>query len=228
MNSEVKKREKTEDYTVMVEKDGILSGIARLLNIGGYRQETRTRNISYAATQDAIEQVLKMTNEIKKIINNTCKNIFDINDFCQNITNKILEVFKESVFSADFDNNAIILPLKKVLRSLSISSVRLDKDYTNIIIESVSDKEETSVETMRKAMRKTTLDIIKDIEKIVDSQSSEITAKLDEQANNLIKDISSSIESDAEERKKELENKKEYEELYKQAVLGIEEIKNNI
>lgn len=228
MNSEVKKREKTEDYTVMVEKDGILSGIARLLNIGGYRQETRTRNISYAATQDAIEQVLKMTNEIKKIINNTCKNIFDINDFCQNIANKILEVFEESLSDVDFDYNAIILPLKKVLRSLSISSVKLDKDYTNIIIESVSDKEETSVETMRKAMRKTTLDIIKDIEKIVDSQSSEITAKLDEQANNLIKDISSSIESDAEELKKQLENKKEYEELYKQAVLEIEEIKNNI
>ena len=233
MNSEVKKREKTEDYTVMVEKDGILSGIGRFFGgiFGtdwGYRQETRTRNISYAATQDAIEQVLKMTNEIKKIINNTCKNIFDINDFCQNITNKILEVFEESLSDVDFDYNAIILPLKKVLRSLSISSVRLDKDYTNIIIESVSDKEETSVETMRKAMRKTTLDIIKDIEKIVDSQSSEITAKLDEQANNLIKDISSSIESDAEELKKQLENKKEYEELYKQAVLGIEEVKNNI
>ena len=46
--------------------------------------------------------------------------------------------------------------------------------------------------------------------------------------NNLIKDISSSIESDAEELKKQLENKKENEELYKQAVLGIEEIKNNI
>lgn len=228
MNSEVKKREKTEDYTVMVEKDGILSGIARLLNIGGYRQETRTRNISYASTQDAIEQVLKMTNEIKKIINNKCKNIFDINDFCQNIANKILEVFEESLSDVDFDYNAIILPLKKVLRSLSISSVKLDKDYTNIIIESVSDKEETSVETMRKAMRKTTLDIIKDIEKIVDSQSSEITEKLDEQANNLIKDISSSIESDAEELKKQLENKKEYEELYKQAVFGIEEVKNNI
>ena len=43
--------------------------------------------------------------------------------------------------------------------------------------------------------------------------------------NNLIKDISSSIESDAEELKKQLENKKEYEELYKQAVLGIEEVK---
>lgn len=233
MNSEVKKREKTEDYTVMVEKDGIISGFTRLIGgiIGtdwGYRQETRTRNISYASTQDAIEQVLKMTNEIKKIINNTCKNIFDINDFCQNIANKILEVFEESLSDIDFDYNAIILPLKKVLRSLSISSVKLDKDYTNIIIESVSDKEETSVETMRKAMRKTTLDIIKDIEKIVDSQSSEITAKLDEQANNLIKDISSSIESDAEELKKQLENKKEYEELYKQAVLGIEEIKNNI
>lgn len=233
MNSEVKKREKTEDYTVMVEKEGFFGGVGRFLGgifdtDWGYRQETRTRNISYASTQDAIEQVLKMTNEIKKIINNTCKNIFDINDFCQNIANKILEVFEESLSDVDFDYNAIILPLKKVLRSLSISSVKLDKDYTNIIIESVSDKEETSVETMRKAMRKTTLDIIKDIEKIVDSQSSEITAKLDEQANNLIKDISSSIESDAEELKKQLENKKEYEELYKQAVLGIEEIKNNI
>ncbi len=233
MNSEVKKREKTENYTVMVEKEGFFGGVGRFLGgifdtDWGYRQETRTRNISYASTQDAIEQVLKMTNEIKKIINNTCKNIFDINDFCQNIANKILEVFEESLSDVDFDYNAIILPLKKVLRSLSISSVKLDKDYTNIIIESVSDKEETSVETMRKAMRKTTLDIIKDIEKIFDSQSSEITAKLDEQANNLIKDISSSIESDAEELKKQLENKKEYEELYKQAVLGIEEIKNNI
>ncbi|WP_432633142.1 dynamin family protein [Brachyspira sp.] len=226
MNSDVKKRQKTEDYTVMVEKDGILSGIARFFNIGGYRQETRTRNISYASTQDAIEQVNKIIKESQKLINNACKNVFDINDFCETIANKLLEVFDLS--NLDFDTNSIILPLKKVLRSLSINSVRLDKDYTNIIIESVSDKEETSVEVMQKAMRKTVLDIIKDIEKALNSQSAEIVAKLDEQANSLISDISSSIEKDAEELKNQLKDKKKYEELYKEAVSGIEEIKNNI
>ena len=218
----------------MVEKGGPFGGnVARFFggifnNDWGYRQETRTRNISYASTQDAIEQIDKMIRESQKIINNSCKNIFDINEFCNNIIDKLIEVFEANLSDKDFDIDSIILPLKKVLRSLSISSVRLDKDYTNIIIKEVSNKNETSVGAMQKAMRKTTLDIIKDIEKIVDSQSSEITAKLDEQANNLIKDISSSIESDAKELKKQLENKKENEELYKQAVLGIEEIKNNI
>ena len=234
MNSEVKVQQKTKDYTVTVEKGGPFGGnVARFFggifnNDWGYRQETRTRNISYASTQDAIEQIDKMIRESQKIINNSCKNIFDINEFCNNIIDKLIEVFEANLSDKDFDIDSIILPLKKVLRSLSISSVRLDKDYTNIIIKEVSNKNETSVGAMQKAMRKTTLDIIKDIEKIVDSQSSEITAKLDEQANNLIKDISSSIESDAEELKKQLENKKENEELYKQAVLGIEEIKNNI
>lgn len=231
MNSDVKKRQKTEDYTVMVEKDGIRGGIGRFFGgiFGtdwGYREETRTRNISYASTQDAIEQINKIIKESQKLINNACKNIFDINDFCETITVKLLEVFDLS--DLDFEPNSIILPLKKVLRSLSISSVRLDKDYTNIIIESVSDRAETSVEDMQKAMRKTVSDIIKDIEKALNSQSAEIVAKLDEQANTLISDISSSIEKDAEELKNQLKDKKKYEELYKEAVSGIEEVKNNI
>ena len=231
MNSDVKKRQKTEDYTVMVEKDGIRGGIGRFFGgiFGtdwGYREETRTRNISYASTQDAIEQINKIIKESQKLINNACKNIFDINDFCETITVKLLEVFDLS--DLDFEPNSIILPLKKVLRSLSISSVRLDKDYTNIIIESVSDRAETSVEDMQKAIRKTVSDIIKDIEKALNSQSAEIVAKLDEQANTLISDISSSIEKDAEELKNQLKDKKKYEELYKEAVSGIEEVKNNI
>ena len=160
------------------------------------------------------------------MINNACKDIFDINAFCEEIAVKLLDVFDLS--NLDFDANSIILPLKKVLRSLSISSVRLDKDYTNIIIEIVSDKEETSVETMQKAMRKATIDIFKDIEKALDSQSAEIVSKLDKQADNLISDISSSIEKDAEELKNQLKDKKKYEEMYKEAVSGIEEVKNNI
>lgn len=231
MNSDVKKREKTENYTVMVEKEGIGGGIGRFFGgiFGtdwGYRQETRTRNVSYASTQDAIEQINKIMKESQKMINTACKDIFDINSFCEEIAVKLLEVFDLS--NLDFDANSIILPLKKVLRSLSISSVRLDKDYTNIIIETVSDKEETSVEIMQKAMRKTALDIIKDIEKALDSQSAEIVSKLDEQADNLISDISSSIEKDAEELKNQLKDKKKYEEMYKEAVSGIEEVKNNI
>ena len=231
MNSDVKKRQKTEDYTVMVEKDGFWGGVGRFFggfldNDWGYRRETRTRNISYASTQDAIEQINKIIKESQKLINNACKNIFDINDFCETITVKLLEVFDLS--DLDFEPNSIILPLKKVLRSLSISSVRLDKDYTDIIIESVSDRAETSVEDMQKAIIKTVSDIIKDIEKALNSQSAEIVAKLDEQANTLISDISSSIEKDAEELKNQLKDKKKYEELYKEAVSGIEEVKNNI
>ena len=231
MNSDVKKRERTKNYTVTVEKEGIGGGIGRFFGgiFGtdwGYRQETRTRNVSYASTQDAIEQINKIMKESQKMINASCKDIFDINSFCEEIAGKLLEVFDLS--NLDFDANSIILPLKKVLRSLSISSVRLDKDYTNIIIEIVSDKEETSVEVMQKAMRKTALDIIKDIEKALDSQSAEIVSKLDEQADNLISDISSSIEKDAEELKNQLKDKKKYEEMYKEAVSGIEEVKNNI
>ena len=225
-NSGVKERTKTENYTVIVEKDGLLSLIARLFGLGGYREEERKRYVSYASVQDAIEQINKIIKESQKRINTECRNIFNIEDFCNSITNKLMEVF--DLADKDFEPDSIILPLKKVLRSISISSVELNKDYADIIVEKVSGNNETSVIVMQEGMRKTTRDILKDIEKALDYQTKEIVSKLDEQANNLIKDTSSSIEKDAEEMKRQLKDKKKYEELYKEAISNIEDIRNNI
>ena len=71
-------------------------------------------------------------------------------------------------------------------------------------------------------------EILGNIKEDLNRQTDEIIKKLDEQENNLISDISSSIEKDAEELKNQLKDKKKYEEMYKEAVSGIEEVKNNI
>lgn len=231
MNSDVKVKTKTETFTVQVESEGLGAKVGRFFGriFGtdwGYEDAMRIRNTSYASTQDAIEQINKIIKDSQKLINSACKNIFDINDFCETIAVKLLEVFDLS--NLDFDYNSIILPIKKVLRSLSINSVKLDKDYSNIIVEKLSNKNQTSVKAMRESIGQITKDIFKDIEKALNSQSAEIVAKLDEQAKSLISDISSSIEKDAEELKNQLKYEKKYEELYKEAVSGIEEVKNNI
>lgn len=221
-NSDVKERTKKEKYSV--EKDGLFGKIARFFRLGGYREEERT--VSYASVQDAIEQIDKIIKESQKLINEKCRNIFNIEDFCNSITNKLMEVF--DLADKDFEPDSIISPLKKVLRSMNISEIKLNKDYANIIVGKVSGNSETSVEDMQKNMRETTRDILKDIEKALDYQTKEIVSKLDEQANNLIKDTSSSIEKDTEEMKRQLKDKKKYEELYKEAVSDIEDIRNNI
>lgn len=230
-NSEVKVQQRQEEYTVSVKKEGIGGKIGRFFggivgNDWGYREETRTRNISYASTQDAIEQINRAVKHSQKAINQAFDNIFNINDFCEDIAGKLAEV--SDLSDLDFEPDSIILPLKKVLRSMTISSLKLDKGYFDIIIKEVSDAEETSVATMKKAMIKITSNIFKDIEKSVDNESKAIISKLDEQADNLINDISASIEKDAEVLKNQLKDKKKYEEMYKEAVSDIEEIKNNI
>lgn len=233
MNSDVRVKTKTKTYTVQVESSGIGAKIGRFFGgiFGkdwGYEDEMRSRNTSYAYTQDAIEQINKITKDSQKLINEGCKNIFDIEDFCNTIITKLIDVFKSDLSDKDFDINGIIFPIKKVLRSISVNSVNLDKDYLNIIVEKLSNKSQTSVKVMKDIIGQITREIFKDIEKALDSQSAEIVKKLDEQADNLISDISSSIEKDAEELKNQLKDKKKYEEMYKEAVSGIEEVKNNI
>ena len=233
MNSDVKVKTKTETYTVQVESEGFRAKVGRFFGgiFGkdwGYEDEMRSRNTSYASTQDAIEQINKITKDSQKLINEECKNIFDIEDFCNTIITKLIDVFKSDLSDKDFDINGIIFPIKKVLRSISVNSVKLDKDYLNIIVEKLSNKSQTSVKVMKDIIGQITREIFKDIEKALDSQSTEIVKKLDEQENNLISDISSSIEKDAEELKNQLKDKKKYEEMYKEAVSGIEEVKNNI
>lgn len=206
-NSDVKERTKTKNYTVKVKKDGLLSGVARGLGLGGYREEERIRNVSYAFVQDAIEQINKIIKYSQKIIDEESKNIFDIEAFYDNITDKLIEVFDLS--DLDFESDSITLPLEKAFSSMNISEIKLNKDYTDIIIKETSNKKQTSVKVMKEAINETTAYILKDIKKALDSEISRIVSKLDEQKNNLIKDISSSIEKDIEELKKQLkENKK--------------------
>ena len=112
---------------------------------------------------------------------------------------------------------------------MSYLPVELKTDYINFILKEVHNKEKIPLEEMKNLIStKIIPEILGNIKEDLTRQTDEIIKKLDEQENNLISDISSSIESDAEELKKQLENKKEYEELYKQAVLGIEEIRDNI
>ena len=179
--------------------------------------------------QNIIDEIRTTINDMQKELNNTCKDIFNIKDFTDTLSEKIQKALPEKLKDNDFDVENIILPLKRVLNDMLYSPVELKKDYTNFILEEVNHKTEILLEKMKDLISlKIIPEILNNIENNLKNQTDGIIKTLDEKEENLIKDISSSIESDAEELKKQLENKKEYEELYKQAVLGIEEIKNNI
>ena len=176
-----------------------------------------------------IDEIRTTINDMQKELNNTCKDIFNIKDFTDTLSEKIQKALPEKLKDNDFDVENIILPLKRVLNDMLYSPVELKKDYTNFILEKVNHKTEIPLKEMKDLISlKIIPEILDNIENNLKNQTDGIIKTLDEKEENLIKDISSSIESDAEELKKQLENKKEYEKLYKQAVLGIEEIKNNI
>lgn len=178
---------------------------------------------------DIIDKIRETIRNCQKELNDTCKDIFNIYYFSSKLSDEIKNTLSKKLGENDFDVENIISPLNRVLRDMSYSPVELKTDYTNFILKEVHNKEKIPLEEMKNLIStKIIPEILGNIKEDLTRQTDEIIKKLDEQANNLIKDISSSIESDAEERKKELENKKENEELYKQAVLGIEEIKNNI
>ena len=176
-----------------------------------------------------IDEIRTTINDMQKELNNTCKDIFNIKDFTDTLSEKIQKALPEKLKDNDFDVENIILPLKRVLNDMLYSPVELKKDYTNFILEKVNHKTEIPLKEMKDLISlKIIPEILDNIENNLKNQTDGIIKTLDEKEENLIKDISSSIESDAEELKKQLENKKEYEELYKQAVLGIEEIRDNI
>lgn len=178
---------------------------------------------------DIIDKIRETIRNCQKELNDTCKDIFNIYYFSSKLSDEIKNALSKKLGENDFDVENIISPLNRVLRDMSYSPVELKTDYTNFILKEVHNKEKIPLEEMKNLIStKIIPEILGNIKEDLTRQTDEIIKKLDEQENNLISDISSSIESDAEELKKQLENKKEYEELYKQAVLGIEEIRNNI
>ena len=178
---------------------------------------------------DIIDKIRETIRNCQKELNDTCKDIFNIYYFSSKLSDEIKNALSKKLGENDFDVENIISPLNRVLRDMSYSPVELKTDYTNFILKEVHNKEKIPLEEMKNLIStKIIPEILGNIKEDLTRQTDEIIKKLDEQENNLISDISSSIESDAEELKKQLENKKEYEELYKQAVLGIEEIRDNI
>ena len=166
---------------------------------------------------------------MQKELNNTCKDIFNIKDFTDTLSEKIQKELPEKLKDNDFDVENIISPLNRVLRGMLYSPVKLEGDYTNFILEKVNHKTEIPLEKMKDLISLEIIpEILDNIKNNLKNQTDGIIKTLDEKEESLINDISSSIKEDAEELKKQLENKKEYEELYKQAVLGIEEIRDNI
>lgn len=217
-----------ESHKSKLENNKWFGGIARFFG-DLFNKDWGYKEFDLIYIHDIVDEIRKTINEMQEELNNTCEDIFNIDYFSKELEYKITAALKEKLKDNDFDVENIILPLKRVLRDMLYSPVKLKEDYTNFILEEVNHKTEILLEKMKDLISlKIIPEILNNIENNLKNQTDGIIKTLDEKEENLIKDISSSIESDAEELKKQLENKKEYEELYKQAVLGIEEIKNNI
>ena len=139
---------KKEEYSV--EKDGFGNRIARFFRLGGY--EEKVREVSYASVQDAIEQIDKIIKESQKLINTECRNIFNIKDFSNNIINTLIKAKVFDLADKDFESDSITLPLKKVLDSMNIGEIELNKDYAGIIYGETSGNSETLLEFMQEVM----------------------------------------------------------------------------
>lgn len=217
-----------ESHKSKLENNKWFGGIARFFG-DLFNKDWGYKEFDLIYIHDIVDEIRKTINEMQEELNNTCEDIFNIDYFSKELEYKITAALKEKLKDNDFDVENIILPLKRVLRDMLYSPVKLKEDYTNFILEEVNHKTEILLEKMKDLISlKIIPEILNNIENNLKNQTDGIIKTLDEKEENLIKDISISIESDAEELKKQLENKKEYEELYKQAVLGIEEIKNNI
>ena len=217
-----------ESHKSKLENNKWFGGIARFFG-DLFNKDWGYKEFDLIYIHDIVDEIRKTIDKMQKELNNTCEDIFNIDYFSKELEYKITAALKEKLKDNDFDVENIILPLKRVLRDMLYSPVKLKEDYTNFILEEVNHKTEILLEKMKDLISfKIIPEILDNIENNLKNQTDGIIKTLDEKEENLIKDISSSIESDAEELKKQLENKKEYEELYKQAVLEIEEIKNNI
>ena len=217
-----------ESHKSKLENNKWFGGIARFFG-DLFNKDWGYKEFDLIYIHDIVDEIRKTIDEMQKELNNTCEDIFNIDYFSKELEYKITAALKEKLKDNDFDVENIILPLKRVLRDMLYSPVKLKEDYTNFILEEVNHKTEILLEKMKDLISlKIIPEILDNIENNLKNQTDGIIKTLDEKEESLIKDISSSIESDAEELKKQLENKKEYEELYKQAVLGIEEIIDNI
>lgn len=227
MTEQIKPKE-NQNQKLKLESNKRFDGIARFFG-DLFNTDWGYEIVPSIRIHNIIDDIRKTINEMQKELNNTCKKIFNIDYFSEELSDRIKSAMEEKLCDNDFDVDNIILPLKKVLRDMSYSPVELKTDYRNFILKEVHNKAEIPLEEMKNLISiKIIPEILEDIKNDLNKQTNEIVAKLDAQENNLISDISSSIEKDAEELKNQLKDKKKYEELYKEAVSGIEEVKNNI
>ena len=175
--------------------------------------------------QDVMEKINNIILKCQEELNETCKNIFDIEYFTKDLVRKLSDVFE----GKNFNKNDILYPLKKVLRNMAVSPVDLKDNYNDFLTKEFSGKDNAPAEEIKKLIEvKIIPEILDNITKDLDKQINKLTEGLEKQENNLIKDTSSSIKTDAEEMKRQLKDKKKYEELYKEAISNIEDIRNNI
>ncbi|MEI0605739.1 dynamin family protein [Brachyspira pulli] len=229
--SSITTRTRQESYTVSVKNAGIGGGIARFFggifrqDDWGYHDETRTRNISYASTQDAIENVNQALKMCRTSINDTCKEIIDIETFPMEIINSVSGIF--DLTDKDFDVDDIIYPLKKVLRGIAIPNISIDKDYNSDIINSVAGRSEVSPEELQTALNNVLSKIVKDMRNIVNGRSNEIISKLDSESSTLIEKLTDNIKKESEDLTSQLKEKEKYKDMYKNAIDDLKNIRDS-
>ncbi|MEI0448087.1 dynamin family protein [Brachyspira intermedia] len=229
--SSITTRTRQESYTVSVKNAGIGGGIARFFggifgqDDWGYHDETRTRNVSYASTQDAIENVNQALKMCRASINDACKEIIDIETFPMEIINSVSGIF--DLTDKDFDVDNIIYPLKKVLRGISIPNISIDKDYNSDIINAVSGKSEVSPDKLKTALNNVLSQIVRDMRNIVNNRSNEITSKLDSESSTLIEKLTDNIKKESEDLTSQLKEKEKYKDMYKNAIDDLKNIRDS-
>ena len=192
------KANKYQSHTDRIGGDKRFDGIARFFG-DLFGKNWGYKKIDLIYIHDIIDKIRETIRNCQKELNETCKNIFNIDYFSKELEYKITAALKEKLKDNDFDVENIILPLKRVLRDMLYSPVKLKEDYTNFILKEVHNKEKIPLEEMKNLIStKIIPEILGNIKEDLTRQTDEIIKKLDEQENNLISDISSSIEKDAE------------------------------
>lgn len=201
------------------------------IGLFGWKKEivhfTVTDNI--ADTSSVIENIKMYSSRCRKFVNGEFKNIFNKEEFAQNIKNVVINAFTQS--QKEFDEDDIILPLQNVLSKISIPHI--DFDFTPYIDE-IETRFKSGYAKNEEIHQLTNLQIklLDRIEVEISTQLvnalNEITKILKKQAVHFADQIENEFCSELEKLQGQVEERERYIEEYHKFAQNVREMKASI
>lgn len=188
--------------------------------------ETRYKTVeySYANVYDAVENISKFNLQAQEQLQNQLLNMFKLNELRNKLIEAIMGVFDLS--DENFNEYEILNPVNKVINNISIPDIDFDSDkYEKKILSKFNDStvKNDDVNKLKRKYKEVMGEILEDIRQTVDLKVAEVVRNLENTNNNFMDKIDTEVKESIEQLKKQIEDKDNYERLYKDLINNLEE-----